>query len=58
MFLLFLLSLLGRLQYAQLRTAIDEFNAALTAKYAFLQLGFSNIKSLQDKKKYKVGWIN
>lgn len=44
----------GRLQYTAFQTAIDEFNGALKDKYTFLQPGFGSLKSLANKKKYKV----
>ena len=45
---------IGRLQYDQINTSIDEFNDALEEKYNFLMKGFQAMASIKDKKKYKV----
>jgi len=43
----------GRLTYDNLNTSIDEFNAALEARYEFLGRGFQAMASMALKKRYK-----
>ena len=44
----------GRLGYDNVNTSIQEFNAALEARYAFLAKGFQAMASMALKKRYKV----
>ena len=43
----------GRLGYDNVNTSIQEFNAALEARYAFLAKGFQAMASMALKKRYK-----
>merc|ERR550534_1708706 len=43
----------GRLGYDNVNSSIQEFNAALEARYAFLAKGFQAMASMALKKRYK-----
>ena len=44
----------GRHTYDNINNSIDEFNAALDARYEFLGRGFQAMASMALKKRYKV----